>query len=133
MSTARIRSSAAARTRAVVTTSSWSRSRSRVSGVGVKASSSRTTRLTDGAAGQPQLAEVDPVQPGADGHADLQQVGAQLVQRRGVDLDLARLARPRDPEQPGDPRQGGALQQGEHDHQHEHDVDEGGGAGRALR
>ena len=121
-----------ARTCDVVTTSSWSRSRSRVSGVGVKASSSRTTRLTVGAPRQPQLLEVDPLQPGADGHADLQEVGAQLVERRGVDLDLPRLARPRHPEQPGDPRQGGALQQREHDHQHEHDVDEGGRAGRAF-
>ena len=107
----------------MVTTSSWSPTRSRVSAVGVNASSSRTTRLTVGAARQPQLAQVDAVQPGARRHAYLQQVGAQLVQRGGVDLDLLDGS-PADHAEPArHERQRRALQEGEHDDEHEHGVD----------
>ena len=43
-----------------------------------------------GVLGQPQLRQVDAVQPRAGRHGHLQQVGVQLVERRGLDLDVPR-------------------------------------------
>ena len=76
-----------------------------------------------GAARQPELAQVDPAQPGAHRHADLQQVRVQLVQRGGVDLDLPGLARHH--AQPArHERQRRALQESQDDDEHEDGVNQ---------
>ena len=78
----------ARRASAVVTMSSWSPRRSGVSGEGTKPWSSRTTSVTFAPGRQPQLEHLDPVQLGPRPDLHLQQVGAHLLQRRRLHLDV---------------------------------------------
>ena len=54
-----------------------------------------------GVLGQPQLGQVDAVQPGARRHGQLHQVRVELVQRRRLHVDVPRGHRRGDPQQPG--------------------------------
>ena len=82
-----------------------------------------------GVLGQPELGQVDAVQPGPGGHGHLHEVGVELVQRRGLDDDVPRGQRGGDAEPAGHPGQRPALHQGEDDDEHEDGVEDDRRAG----
>ena len=89
--TARSRSSAAVRLSLVATTSSWSPRCSRVSAFGHQALAVADHERQHRTARQPQLVDVDAVQVRTRPDEHLEQVGAGALERRRLDLEVARL------------------------------------------
>lgn len=106
--------STARRCAAGVTTSSESPVRMRENRVGTCRSPSRTSRGHDAAPlGEAQLDDSQSGEPGALGNADLEHLGADLLQRHGFEDDLPRIHGVGDLEQAGGGGQGRGLDEGE--------------------
>ena len=102
--TARSRRSASGRDRRADTSRAWSPRISRVVSSGTKERPSRTISTTAASSGSRSSGQVDAVQPGARRHGHLHQVGVELVQRRGLDRDVARASAGRRSPGAGRPR-----------------------------
>ena len=85
---------------------------------------SRTTSETDAPAGSRSSPTSTPCSRELRADRHLQQVGGDPLQRRRLDVEVARLEAPRHPQPRADPRQRRAGDQGVDHHHHEHDVEE---------